>query len=90
MKVVDTPTLIRLVNESRKANYSRLLPPEVEAELDPVGKHVLSQPMIHGDMECVRATAVMLKLRDKFPDAHETSLDFSLASWNSLPEYKRK
>jgi hypothetical protein len=87
MKVVDTSTLKRLVANARKAGLNRTMSKQVEKHLDPDGKHVLSQPMIHGDVQCIRCIIVLCKLKHR-EEPVQGQLDFTFDDFNALPEHK--
>jgi hypothetical protein len=89
MKIVDTPTLKRLAARARRLGLNRLLPGPVEKALDPRGRHVLSRPFIHGEVECIRCAVVLVKVKGR-DEPHEGQLDFSIDDWNRLPEYKEE
>lgn len=87
MKKVNTVTLKRLVAHSRGLRLNRLLDKAVEKRLDPNGLHLLSQAIIHGDVDCIRCTVVLLKMSGT-DEPFETVLDFSIDDFNRIPDHK--
>jgi len=47
LRVCDTETLLRLMREGREQQYNRTCPPEMEAELDPQGTHLITLSLLH-------------------------------------------
>jgi hypothetical protein len=86
MKKVNTPTLKSLVAHARRQGLNRLMPKKVENNLDPAGLHILSQPLVHGDAQYIRATVVLCKMKDR-EEPYEGSLDFDWDDWNRIPNH---
>jgi hypothetical protein len=58
-----------------------------EQNLDPNGRHVLSQSMIHGDVQCVRCLLVLCKMKDR-DELCQGQLDFTFGDFDALPEHE--
>lgn len=84
MKVVTTPVLKRLIENAARMHFNRQLAPAVAAQLDPDGKHVLSQSMLHNDVN-IRCACCLLKMKDS-DEPLEAILDFTFHDFYSLPE----
>jgi hypothetical protein len=90
LRVCDTETLLRLMREGREQQYNRTCPPELEAELDPQGTHLITLSLLHYYKQAepcpVHARLMMLiKLRDQ-EQPQEIILDASLEETQALPE----
>ncbi len=87
MKVVTTPILKKMVASARAKQFNRTMTKVVEKNLDPAGKHVLSQPFIHGDVQCIRCAIVLCKMKDR-EEPYQGVLDFTIEDYNKIPEYE--
>jgi hypothetical protein len=84
MKIVNTSTLVNLMKLSSQAGFRRVLGPETQKTLDPIGYHVLCLPILHNDSH-IRCCLVLLKLRDA-EHPLKVSLDIPTKEWNELPD----
>lgn len=92
-RVVDTDTLLRLSDTARSRRYNRQLPLRILRKLDPDGRHVLKDLMLHTKTGSSKASFSIrafccLKLKGKdLP--YETILDFDVAEFTKIPIYER-
>jgi hypothetical protein len=92
LRVCDTETLLRLMRAGRAEQYNRVCPPELEAELDPQGTHLITLSLLHYYKQAEPCPAharlmMMIKLRDQ-EQPQEIILDASLEETQSLSEFK--
>jgi hypothetical protein len=85
-KIATTIDIIYIAKRAKKLKLNRQLPEKVIEQLDSTGKHLLSQPMIHGDDSHVRCH-VYLKLAHLSSDQPaEGDIDIPLEMYNKLPD----
>lgn len=87
MKVVDTFTLKKMIATARMKRFNRTVHTGVMKMLDPAGRHVLSQPIIHNDVQNVRCLCCLLKLVGR-DEPLEVVLDFDIDQYNRLQDYE--
>lgn len=88
IRVVDTPTLRKLVRIADKLELNRIPSDEVMARLDPDGFHVLSLILYGHNMDSApvlhHRALVLIKVTDS-DDPVEVALDVPDAQWTGLP-----
>jgi hypothetical protein len=91
MKVINTYTLKWIAGRARRAGANRILPKATEALLDPLGNHVLSQPILHTNhkgLDTVRCCLCLIKLVNRDPkDPVTGALDILPQDYNKLPDH---
>jgi hypothetical protein len=86
--VSNTDDFQSMVLDSVKAKFPRIPSNEVLKKLDPMGTHVVTRALIHGDGDFVRTWWYVKLTENPATDLFEVVLDMTWENFNSLPQIR--